>query len=715
MWFRSLFFSAGARCRARDPARRRRRTTRQRPGTRRAAIERLEERTVLSGGLVLTPIGAGSSVGLASFLDSSGQIVVAGYVQLTTTDSDFAAVRYQASDGALDPTFGNGGVVTTPVTKYLDSAYAAVRYPAGETEKIVLAGYAEHLYGRYNYRTTDFALARYNADGTLDSTFGGQTPNIPGTVQTDLGNITDYGEGISGVVVQPVQLAGGQWDNRIVAAGKTDASGASQFALARYTSTGQLDSTFGTGGIVKTSVGGGVSAATAVTLQQGKILAVGTASNNFALVRYNSDGSLDTTFGDLVDPSNPLLGRKGTVVTDLGASDTAVGLAVDGFDQSIVVIGNHSDPVDMCHFALARYHPDGTLDTTFGTDGLAVTNLGRRGSEPRAVAIEAGSRKIVAVGRTDDGRSDFAVGRFNSDGTLDDTFGTGGAVFTPILQAARATSVVIQSDGQIVAAGYAYDGSRSHIALARYDTHGNLDPTFGPPFPPASFTITDVSVIEGNGGTVNAVFKVTRSIDPLPGVSVDYATANGTATAPGDYVAIPTTTLTFAPGEISKTIKVVVKGDTLKENNEMFFVNLTNATGGAVISDSQGIGTIVNDDGKPKSSSLSSATLAEAAMRSAAQTDYAALAAAAMAEPTAALTPSGAAQEGAAGDSGVQQRSATAADVPRPADAPTAVLGRTKQTAPLDGSQRHPSAVDLVLGDPEADLLADELAAVLVP
>jgi CSLREA domain-containing protein len=112
---------------------------------------------------------------------------------------------------------------------------------------------------------------------------------------------------------------------------------------------------------------------------------------------------------------------------------------------------------------------------------------------------------------------------------------------------------------------------------------------------PPGITINDVSVTEGNSGTTNAVFTVTLSAPSGLPVSVNYATANGTATAPSDYTAIPSTVLTFLPGETVKTITVLVNGDTLAEANENFFINLSNPVNSA-ISDAQGQGTITSDD-----------------------------------------------------------------------------------------------------------------------
>jgi ribosomal protein L35AE/L33A len=114
-----------------------------------------------------------------------------------------------------------------------------------------------------------------------------------------------------------------------------------------------------------------------------------------------------------------------------------------------------------------------------------------------------------------------------------------------------------------------------------------------------SLTIGDVTVTEGNAGTVDATFTVTLAPASLGPVSVDYATANDTASAPADYTAVAPTTLHFSAGETSKTVTVSVNGDALDEANETFFVNLTNAVGGASIDDPQGVGTITDDDPLP--------------------------------------------------------------------------------------------------------------------
>src|SRR4029079_6231967 len=113
-----------------------------------------------------------------------------------------------------------------------------------------------------------------------------------------------------------------------------------------------------------------------------------------------------------------------------------------------------------------------------------------------------------------------------------------------------------------------------------------------------SFSIDDVTHNEGNAGTTAYVFTVTKSGNTALSATVDYATVNGSAVAPSDYTAIPTTQVTFGPAETTKQITVLVNGDTTFETNETFTVQLSNA-GNATIADADGVGTITNDDAAP--------------------------------------------------------------------------------------------------------------------
>ncbi|MGI8788174.1 MAG: FG-GAP-like repeat-containing protein [Pyrinomonadaceae bacterium] len=351
--------------------------------------------------------------------------------------------------GDLDTTFGTSGKVITPIGNSNDGISAVAVQTDG---KIIAAGYSD------SGSNLDFALARYNADGTLDSTFG-----TGGKVITPIGSSNDL---ISAVAIQT--------DGKIVAAGYSDNGTNLDFALARYNSNGTLDTTFGTSGKVITPIGSRDDFASGVVIQtDGKIVAAGAAeispfSGDFALARYNADGTLDSTFG-----------TGGKVTTPIGNADdfaSAVALQTDG---KIVVACSASDGVTD-DFALARYNANGTLDTTVGTGGKVTTPIGNADDFASAIAIQTDG-KIVAAGYTNNGaNADFALVRYAVNGTLDTTFGTGGKVTTLIGSSDDfLNAAAIQSNGKIVAAGYTNNGTNNDFALVRYNADGTLDAAFG--------------------------------------------------------------------------------------------------------------------------------------------------------------------------------------------------------------------------------------------
>jgi uncharacterized delta-60 repeat protein len=198
-------------------------------------------------------------------------------------------------------------------------------------------------------------------------------------------------------------------------------------------------------------------------------LGIGTGTSDFALIRLNMDGSLDSTFdGD------------GKVTTDFaGADDLAYAVAIQS-DGKIIVAGSSHPNLGTTDFALARYNPDGSLDSSFDGDGKLITDFLGDGDSASGIAIQPDG-KIIASGWAYSGSStDFALCRYNSDGTLDSNFGLGGKVTTDFNAAGdQAWAVVLQPDGKIVLAGEAYTGSGVDFALARYNNDGSLDLTFG--------------------------------------------------------------------------------------------------------------------------------------------------------------------------------------------------------------------------------------------
>ncbi|MBI4336543.1 MAG: IPTL-CTERM sorting domain-containing protein [Chloroflexi bacterium] len=287
------------------------------------------------------------------------------------------------------------------------------------------------------------------APGDLDTTCG-----AGGKVTTDFGG-NDIGFSVAI-----------QGDGRIVVAGYSEPGGTQNSVLARYTASGILDITFGTGGKVATDIEGQGQGPSVAVQPDGRIVVAGTSSiNDFTLARYNADGSLDLSFG-----------TGGKVSTDLGGDDRGHSIAIQG-DGRIVVAGV-SNTGGTYDFALARYNADGTLDTSFGAGGKVATDFG--GDDGGYSVAVQGDGKIVVAGYSYTGGTlNFALARYNASGSLDASFGTGGKVATDFGGHDYGRSVAIQGDGRIVVAGYSNTGGTLNFALARYNASGSLDASFG--------------------------------------------------------------------------------------------------------------------------------------------------------------------------------------------------------------------------------------------
>jgi uncharacterized delta-60 repeat protein len=389
------------------------------------------------GGAQVVAIGVGNDTASAMVVQPDGKILVAGSV--AENGFDFAIVRF-LRDGALDTTFGTGGKVTTDFNGSFDSAYAIALQPDG---KIIVAGTSS-----VSGSSFDFAVARYLPDGTLDPTFSGD-----GKQTTPVGTGVDFA---NAVVIEP----GG----KIVLGGSTGRPpfGADvDFALVRYLSDGSLDASFGSTGIVITPVTtNSVDSISALALQQinGEwcIVAAGTNSD-FALARYRANGQLDSTFGTgglvtgvfqataaaralAVAPSGELfvaghvnhdvavveLSASGAVLAPFGRrivalstdnSDEAQAIVLDG-DRPLVAGWVNEGTTTAGNFALVRLMPDGTLDSSFA-GGKVVTPIGAAGQPDQAyaIALQVGPqattvRAVVAGYATATTNRDVAVARY---------------------------------------------------------------------------------------------------------------------------------------------------------------------------------------------------------------------------------------------------------------------------------------------------------------
>ena len=310
-----------------------------------------------------------------------------------------------------------------------------------------MAGYTNNG-GNY-----DFALARYNSNGSLDTSF-----DSDGKLTTSIGTGNDFA---LGMVLQS--------DGKIVVVGRSNNGSNDDFALARYNANGSLDTSFSGDGKQTTPFGSGDDAAFSVAVQaDGKIVVagysdVGGGNFDFALARYDVSGNLDT--GNFGTPGN----LTGKLTTPIGTgSDTAAALALQA-DGKIVLAGrSHSGSSDL--MALARYTTTGALDSSFDGDGKLTASLGNIDNYAKRVAIQSDT-KIVVGGYTGDGNAtyNFALARFDASGAADNTFDGDGKLTTVIPSGTSfAYAMAIQTDGKIVLAGYVDKGSDRAFALARY-------------------------------------------------------------------------------------------------------------------------------------------------------------------------------------------------------------------------------------------------------
>ena len=386
-----------------------------------------------AGGKVSSPIGNSEDYGYGLALQPDGKLVLAGSSYVSPS-YDFSVARYNAN-GSLDTSFNGTGKVTTPIGAGVDTAFDVVRQPDG---KLVLAGYS------HNGSNFDFALARYNPNGSLDSSFGSG-----GKVMTPIGSGDDLAFALAL-----------QADGKLIVAGRSYNGSNYVLALARYNPNGSLDPSFGSGGKVTTPMGLEDASFAAVAVQpDGKVLAAGNSRVNgqlvAALVRYNPNGSLDSSFGS-----------GGKVTTAFGDYADAHSLALQP-DGKILAAGT-GRTASQFGFSLARYNVNGSLDASFASGGKVTTPIGSSMDVAEDLALQPDG-KVVAAGFSYAGsKRVFALVRYNPDGSLDPAFGSGGKATTTVGTDDQAYALVLQPDGKLVAGGFTYTGSNIDFALVRY-------------------------------------------------------------------------------------------------------------------------------------------------------------------------------------------------------------------------------------------------------
>ncbi len=447
--------------------------------------------------------------------------------------------RLVLAAGSLDLSFGTSGFATADFFNADDIAASVVIQGDG---KLLTAGTAS-----VNSAHADFGVARFNTDGSLDSSFGSG-----GRVSTDFGGRLEL-----------VLSSAIQGDGKLVVVGGSRISDTSpyDFALARYNPNGTLDASFGNAGTIITDLGFD-DIATAVAIQaDGKIVVVGMNNDTspahsvyIAIVRYNSDGSIDTSFGTngktstnslngvqtaILQPDGKIL-VGGSTFTGSGYDFTVARFSADGFkewqtntdfagssdqthtlalqpDGKILAGGYFYSPATGTDFAMARYNADGSLDSSFGVNGKVTTGFasGSGYDYVNGLAVESNGM-IIAVGQTNDqGNLNFAIAGYNADGTLNSNFGIDGKVTTDFGgHLDIGSAVAVQSNGQFVVAGRVEDPlGHSDFAVARYfgDVDGSGSQNHSPEI--TSLRLLSNTIVENDDASLTVFFDDADSRD----------------------------------------------------------------------------------------------------------------------------------------------------------------------------------------------------------
>jgi len=428
-------------------------------------------------GYVLTYFGRDNK-GAGVLVQPDGNIIVAG-----TSDKNFVITRYN-TNGILDTSFGLGGyfsfsfrgweeayevaldsknrIVTlgpgiVSRNKYdgkqdisfdkngrLNERYCNIDNGTGalalqNDNSILIGGSYDSSYFTNSFRL--FRITRYLENGSIDESFGNDGSASTGFYYNDV---------VNSIALQP--------DGKIIAAGQTTTSSTNirAFALARYNTDGSLDNSFDSDGKVITNVGG-YNGANSVKIQpDGKIIAAGTTDNNFAIIRYNINGSLDLSFDS-----------DGIAITDFGSdgyeSATAIAIQKDG---KILAAGKtRISNTNNYAFALSRYYTDGSPDISFGDSGKVLSAVESNGGVQSMVIQKDGKIIVAGVGLAmNDSFPDIISIRYNNNGSIDSTYGDSGILITDFGGNGYKVSAVIQNESKLVIAGT----SDGYFALTRY-------------------------------------------------------------------------------------------------------------------------------------------------------------------------------------------------------------------------------------------------------
>jgi len=507
------------------------------PATMFAGLSGRVDRTFSGDGKanLATTMATASDFGRDIAVQPDGKIVVVG--QLSGASIDFVVMRLNR-DGSLDTSFDGDGKVTTDFDGNSDDAYSVVILPDG---KILVAGYAV-IGGGF----ADFAVVRYNANGSLDTTFDGD-----GKVTTDFASEIDTA---AKVIVQA--------DGKYLVLGRTrlPVSFTQKFAAVRYNTNGSLDTTFDGDGRVTVPVTSGSDTLFGGLLQNNqRIVMVGNAGADWGIARLLPSGAIDTSFSD-----------DGVITLDMaGFPDTAYNVAQQA-NNRLVIVGSSGASGGAQDFGIARFLVDGTPDTSFNTTGKLVLAFGTGNFDLcNGIEIQSDGYLLMTGTSNTSGNHDFAVAKLRPEGELDLNFnGTGKTTIDFFGRGDFAGESVLQPDGKLLIVGNAgVAASDDDIGIARVNTV-----TKNAPFDYDGDEKADVSIYRpslgqwwlnrSTAGTIAATFGV--STDKM--VPADYTGDSKTDVAffrpsTGEWYVLRSEDSSFYAAPFGTSTDVPVPGD----------------------------------------------------------------------------------------------------------------------------------------------------------
>jgi uncharacterized delta-60 repeat protein len=524
------------------------------------------DNTFDTDGKLRTAVNSFYDIGISVAIQSNNKIVLVAKSNI----SDFAVIRIN-SNGILDNTFDNDWKVLIPLGSPDDEGGSLVIQSDG---KIVIAGSVLK-----NTNDHDIGVTRLSTNGSLDGSFDND-----GSVSTYIGSYEDFGNSI---VIQS--------DGKIVATGISYNGTDFDIVVIRYNKDGSLDKTFDSDGIVTTPVGNSSDYGTSIAIQaDGKIVVAGYSSGGFhtniTIIRYNNNGTLDTTF----DTD----GMVSTNVTNFDNFGFSLAIQADG---RIVVAGTSLNGNGFDYdIVVVRFNINGSLDTSFDNDGSVTTAGGGFLGSAVSIAIQ-NDGKIVVVGSGSNGANrDIFVVRFNENGSLDNTFDNDGIINTSVGSSDDfGVSLAIQTDGKILVTGYSMDGIYSDISVVRYNKDGTLDNTFSTDgkltTSVSSFDDFSNSIVLQNDGKI-LVAGYGNFFNSNSDIVVVRYNRDGSLDSTFDNDGVLTTSIGSFSGEYAKSVaiqadsKIVVAGTTnANADNDIVIVRYNNIITGLNYSVKQNI------------------------------------------------------------------------------------------------------------------------------